>query len=121
MTTTTTKNHGNHGLGKDYHSMTPMLISISILFLITQPPYRYIMYRIISDGDHSVDFMAKWSLLHSFCRFLNFVNNVANFFCYCISGKKFKSELVAMVRGWFSYCKNHVTQRNSSATISTVA
>ena len=120
MTTTTTTNHGNHGLGKEHHSMTPMLISISILFLITQPPYRYIMYR-ISEGDHSVDFMAKWSLLYSFCRFLNFVNNVANFFCYCISGKKFKSELVAMVRGWFNYCRNHSIQRNSSATISTVA
>ena len=120
MTTTTTTNHGNHGLGKENQSMTPMLISISILFLITQPPYRYIMYR-ISDGDHSVDFMAKLSLLDSFCRFLNFVNNVANFFCYCISGKKFKSELVAMVRGWFNYCRNHAIQKNSCATISTIA
>ena len=119
-TTTTIPNHGNHGLGKDNHSMTPMLISISILFLITQPPYRYIMSR-ISDGDHSVHFMAKLSLLNSFCRFLNFVNNVANFFCYCISGKKFKSELVAMVRGWFNYCRNHAIQRNSCVTISTIA
>ena len=122
MTTTMTTKHDNHGSAEDSQSMTPMLISISILFLITQTPYlisNNIMYG-IKEGDHSDDFMAKLYLLESFCRFLTFVNNVANFFCYCISGKKFKSELVTMVRGWFNCYRNHAIQRNSCVTISTV-
>ena len=106
---TTTTNHGNHGASaEDSQFLTPMLISISILFLITQTPYlisNNIMYR-INVEDRSEDYMAKLYLVESFCRFLTFVNNVANFFCYCISGKKFKSELVIMVRGWFKCCRN---------------
>ena len=115
-----TTSHGNYGSAEDSDSMTPMLISISILFLITQTPYlitNNIIYRMNVD-DHSEDYMAKIYLFDTFCRFLTFVNNVANFFCYCISGKKFKSELVTMVKGWFNCYRNQT--RNSSVTISTV-
>ena len=121
----TTTNHGNHsGSAEDSQSLTHMLISISILFLITQTPYlitNNIMYR-INVEDHSQDYMAKLYLVESFCRFMTFVNNVANFFCYCISGKKFKSELVIMVRGWFTCCRNcAMDDRNPCVTVSTVA
>ena len=118
-----TTSHGNRSSSEDSESMTLMLISISILFLITQTPYlitNNIMYRINVDN-HSEDYMAKYYLFETFCRFLTFVNNVANFFCYCISGKKFKSELVAMVKGSFNCHRNHTGERNSRVTISTVA
>ena len=117
MTATTSK-----GSVDDSESMTSMLISISILFLITQTPYlitNHIVFGLNVD-DYSEDYMAKFYLLELGCRFLTFINNVANFFCYCISGKKFKSELGTMVKGWFNRNKSQRTERNSSVTISTV-
>ena len=51
--------------------------------------------------DGSLEYEARFYLLETVTRLLTFVNNVANFFCYCFSGKRFKSELVAMVKEWF--------------------
>ena len=86
----------------DSQSMTAMLISISVLFSVTQTPFvitNYIDKR-LDYSTLSSEYEYGFCLLETFTRLLKFVNNVANFFCYCISGKKFKSELVAMVKGW---------------------
>ena len=39
-------------------------------------------------------------MLETVLRLFLYLNHAANFFCYCISGKRFKSELIAMVKGW---------------------
>ena len=86
----------------DSQSMTAMLISISLLFLATQTPFlitNYI-YRRLDYSTLSSEYEYGYYLLETFTRLLKFVNNVANFFCYCISGKRFKSELFTMVKGW---------------------
>ena len=98
----------------DSQSMTAMLISISILFLVKQTPYiitNHIGFRLNYDS-LSPEYEHGFYLLQTFTRLLKFVNNVANFFCYCISGKRFKFELVAMVRGWFRM-RGSLLERNS--------
>ena len=104
----------------DSQSMTAMLISISVLFLVTQTPFvitNYIDKRL----DYSIlssEYEYGFYLLETFTRLLKFVNNVANFFCYCISGKRFKSELVVMVKEWLRI-KDSPTERNSSLSTNT--
>ena len=115
-------NQVSNSSSDDTHGMTAMLISISILFLITQTPYlitNNISYT-IAEAEHSPEFLAKYYLLETYFRFLTFVNNVANFLCYCISGRKFKSELVTMLKEWFHCSGKTKVDRGSCITISTV-
>ena len=105
----------------DSQSMTATLISISVLFLVTQTPFvitNYIDKRL----DYSIlssEYEYGFYLLETFTRLLKFVNNVANFFCYCISGIRFKSELVVMLKGWLRI-KDSPTERNSSLSTNTI-
>ena len=106
----------------DSQSMTAMLISISVLFLVTQTPF--IVTNIIESrmnyANYSLEYIAGFYLLETAFRLLKFVNHAANFFCYCISGKRFKSELVAMVKDWLRV-KNSPAERNSSiSTVTTI-
>ena len=77
-----------------------MLISISILFLITQAPH--IITTIIGNKTNfdngSIEFEAGYYLLETVTKLLTYVNNVSNFFCYCISGKQFRHEVISMLR-----------------------
>ena len=104
----------------DSQSMTAMLISISLLFLVTQTPFlitNYIEKR--HDYDTiSLEYEYGYYLLETFTRLLKFVNNVANFFCYCVSGKMFKSELIAMMKEWLRV-KDAPAEMNSSVTTTT--
>ena len=115
---TLTANHN----ADDSHSMTTMLISISILFLVTQTPFlitNYIEKRMDYDTV-SEEYEQKFYLLETVFRLLTFVNNVANFFCYCISGEKFRTELKAMVNEWM-VIKSSSRQNNiRRSTLSTV-
>ena len=84
----------------DSNSMSAMLVSISALFLLTQTPL--VVTTIIEKGlDHesvSQEYIQRFYIVEAVFRILQFVNNVANFFCYCISGRKFRQELLSIVR-----------------------
>ena len=97
----------------DSQSMTAMLMSISVLFLVTQTPViiTNLIERRLNYNNLSLEYQYGYYLLETFTRLLKFVNNVANFFCYCTSGKKFKSELVTMVKGWL-WVKDSPAERN---------
>ena len=70
--------------------------------------------------DLSLEYQVGYSLLETFTRLLKFINNVANFFCYCISGKSFKSELVTMVKGWFRVKDSPAENNSSLSTVTTM-
>ena len=103
----------NQSTDDSQSSMTAMLISISALFLVTQTPYiiTNLIERCLNYDDLSLEYQYGYYLLETFTRLLKFVNNVANFFCYCISGKRFKSELISMVKGWLRV-KDSPMERN---------
>ena len=108
---TQTANHS----ADDSQSMTAMLISISVLFLVTQTPFLItnLIERRMNYDDITPEYEAGYSLLETFTELLKYINNVANFLCYCISGKRFKSELVSMVKGWLRV-KDSPAARNFS-------
>ena len=95
--------------------MTAMLISISVLFLLTQTPFiiTNLIERRMNYDDYSPEYAAGFYLLESAFRLFLYLNHAANFFCYCISGKRFKSELIAMVKGWLRVKDSHA-ERNST-------
>ena len=102
--------------------MTAMLISISVLFLVTQTPYiiTNLIERRLNYDDITPEHVAGFYLLETFTRLLKFVNNVANFFCYCISGKRFKSELVAMVKDCLSLKESSIERNSSLPTVTSI-
>ena len=86
--------------------MTAMLISISLLFFITQTPavVTSILRNSLRNQQRSVKYLMTFNVVDSVCRLLRWLNNVLNFFCYCISGTRFREELMLMLKG-VKYCK----------------
>ena len=72
----------NQSADDSQSSMTAMLISISVLFLVTQMPYiiTTLIERRMGYDDLSLEYKHGYYLLETFTRLLKFVNNVANFF-----------------------------------------
>ena len=84
----------------DAESLTAMLISISLLFLVTQVPAIVvgIVRRRTQDVPRSVNFQYRYYLIDGICKLLKWVNHALNFVCFCIAGRRFREEVVAMVR-----------------------
>ena len=111
----------------DSNSMSAMLVSISALFLLTQTPF--VVTTIIEKGlDHesvSQEYIQRFYIVEAVFRILQFVNNVANFFCYCISGRKFRQELLSIVwcdilgKGMRTEVNEHVASVTSRVTLNT--
>ena len=87
----------------DSQSLTAMLISISVLFLMTQVPTFaiIILKRNLRSGTHSEEYIYRFLIIDGVFRLLKWTNHAVNFFCYCVSGKRFREELVVMVTGRF--------------------
>ena len=88
---------------KEAESMTAMLINISLLFLVTQVPAIVVamVKRRIRDVPRSEEFLIRFYVVDGICKLLKWVNHAVNFVCYCIAGRRFREELVAMVRQCF--------------------
>ena len=80
-------------------SMTAMLLSISILFLVTQTPHfiTTLIESNMSYDNYTMEYMASFFIIETVAKLLTYVNNVVNFFCYCISGKYFRNELALIL------------------------
>ena len=83
----------------DSQSMTAMLVGISVLFLVTQVPAVVIsiIKRNLSTAKHNKEYLYVFLVIDTIFRLFKWTNHAVNFFCYCISGKRFREELVAMV------------------------
>ena len=74
----------------------------------------------INYDKYSQEYIHGFYVVETTFRVLQFVNNVANFFCYCISGRRFRTELVVMVKGWFGI-KETQQDSNLSRSFSTIS
>ena len=115
MTNTVRKN-------EDSQSMSLMLISISVLFIVTQAPFIISSHieKNMDYKDFSPEYIVGYWVMETTLRLLTFVNNVANFFCYCISGKRFREEFVEMLREWTILKRIKEERTVSLQTVSTV-
>ena len=97
------KRMSNEIKSNDSQSMTAMLIGISVLFLVTQVPAVVvsIIKRNVSNETYSKEYLSIFLVIDTIFRLFKWSNHAVNFFCYCVSGKRFREELVAMVSGRF--------------------
>lgn len=83
------------------HAMTATLILISLLFLVSTSPYLIIKLFEFRGASFLVGksriFLAKYKIWRSVALLFHYVNNVANIFCYWISGSLFRRELKALL------------------------
>ena len=118
-------NSSSNTVAKDSQSMTAMLISISLLFFITQTPavVTSIQRSSLRNQQRSVEYLMIFNVVDSVCRLLRWLNNVLYFFCYCISGTRFREELVLLLKGVTCCKSNRLSQNDSSksqVTVSTI-
>ena len=93
------KRMSNEIKSNDSQFMTAMLIGISVLFLVTQVPAVVvsIIKRNVSNETHSKEYLYVFLVIDTIFRLFKWTNHTVNFFCYCVSGKRFREELVAVV------------------------
>ena len=113
------KRMSNDVKSNDSQSMTAMLIGISVLFLVTQIPAVVIsiVKRNLNTELHSREYFYTFLVIDTIFRLLKWTNHAVNFFCYCVSGKRFREELVAMVAGRFKRkreCDGSVVTKTSN-------
>ena len=74
--------------------ITVMLLLVSFLYLILiGPGFIHFVYWLVVPPDRDPLTFANFNLSYNVCQKLFFTNNSVNFFLYCISGKKFRSDL----------------------------
>ncbi|ELU02369.1 hypothetical protein CAPTEDRAFT_205919 [Capitella teleta] len=93
-------------------SMTAILISVSITFLVfTLPITIHLIQYNNAFYDMATQLEVAQSQVHwAVVNIVYYLNNSTNFFLYCISGPRFRREFLALI------CKNRV-QPNSQATV----
>jgi len=77
-----------------------LLVTFALLFF-TLPQYtRYIVYLFVSYKENALTY-AFFVLIWNITNKLYYTNSAVNFFLYCISGTKFKSDLKSLFQGKF--------------------
>ena len=93
-----------------HRRLTIMLLCISFTFLITSAPnviHTIIRYKVHTEKG-SYENAAKIILGNTISSIFLYMMHSINFFLYSISGRKFRQELVEMLRGW--QCGNPTCQ-----------
>ena len=74
-----------------------LLVAFSFFVLVT-PLYAFNLYSMVFDYTKTPERFAGFYLFYNIIHKLYFTNNGINFFLYVISGTKFRSDLVSMLR-----------------------
>ena len=100
---------------KKASSMNAMFLSVSIVFLILLTPailhYATSAYWVKTPGQQATS-----TLITAIFETLSYANHSVNFFVYCLTGKRFRREFLALLR----FKKRHQVQ-GASATATCVS
>ena len=110
------KQMSNDVKSDDSQSMTAMLISISVLFLVTQVSAVVVTILKQNLGKVTKEYLRGFAVTETVFRLMKWSNHGLNFVCYCICGKRFRKELCAMLKGWFKRIGNVYAGTKTSAT-----
>ena len=101
--------YSEHSFSRDSSDIRPMssrdrnavvtlfLVSFAFLLLVT-PHFVHIATFSMPDGPSKLSDHAEYTLFFQISRLLYSFNNSCNFFLYCLSGAKFRSEVVRLFR-----------------------
>ena len=79
--------------------ITIMLLLVSFLYLILiGPGFIHFLNWLVVPPDRDPLTYANFTLSYNVCQKLFFTNNSINFFLYCISGQKFRTDLFSIFR-----------------------
>ncbi|XP_074652944.1 FMRFamide peptide receptor frpr-18-like [Tubulanus polymorphus] len=99
---------GEKGGKRKVESVTIMLIATNVMFIVTTLPFSIYLNQV-----------EVWQLeMDVAFSLLSYANNGINFWIYCISGQKFRRELIAVLGRCCNCCRNKDNSSKSS-TIST--
>ena len=95
--------------------ITIMLLLVSFLYLILiGPGFIHFLYWLVVSPERDPFTYANFTLSHNICQKLFFTNNSINFLLYCISGQKFRSDLLSLFRCNIKRGKNRSESSDSS-------
>ena len=84
-----------HGNATKMTSMTAILIVVTFSFFLTTAPISiYLIQNDTMRGESTSNDGAKWVAFN----LLTYTNNTINFLLYCVSGSRFRRELISMFR-----------------------
>ena len=114
------KSSKNSGSGVKMTSMTSTLLLVSMVFLVTTAPGR--VYLVLRNdfwdvSTFSVERYALISLWYAVVLNLTYVNYSCNFFLYCITGPRFRRELLAMLGHALGHISSRVYPSEHSAQV----
>ncbi|CAH1796412.1 unnamed protein product [Owenia fusiformis] len=100
--------------------VTVMLLTVNFVFLFCTAPIVLLLQVFINDNatgavNESSD--AQLSLARAALTLLQYTNNSTNFICYCISGPRFRKELVYVLCGHRERNNPSISQGNSHHTV----
>ena len=101
----------------NYHDstrMTIMLLSISFTFLITTLPMNISSIAKIFWKLRNHKGLAQYTLLRTITTLLMYLNHSMNFVIYCVTGRKFRQQLLWMLCGRFPALSNWLTEPSHS-------
>ena len=104
-------------------SVTIMLLTLNFVFLLTTSPIViFLALKEVFKGDKSPQAMARYWMVYVIVGLLSYTNSALNFYMYCLSGAKFRRDLMSL------FCKNpppkkssKIPQSKSTTTITTVS
>ena len=100
-----------HGNATKMTSMTAILIVVTFTFFVTTAPISiYLIQNDTMRGESTSNDGVKWVAFN----LLTYTNNTINFLLYCVSGSRFRKELVSMFRR-----KNRVLPTSHDGTMGT--
>ena len=100
--------------------ITIMLLLVSFLYLILiGPGFIHFLYWLVVPPERDPFTYANFTLSYNICQKLFFTNNSINFFLYCISGPKFRNDLLSLFRCNTKRGKNRSESSDSSYNQST--
>ena len=86
----------NHGTDAKLTSMTAILFSISLVFLLTTAPVVWFINVHLKFYTGTTDSFSQMTLADAVVNLLFYTNFSHNFFLYCVSAPRFRRELVSM-------------------------
>ncbi|XP_033753651.1 growth hormone secretagogue receptor type 1-like [Pecten maximus] len=97
------------GTGEVSRKLTMMLLMVSFTFLLTTLPMNIILIMTKSWNEQNQQQKADFYLAKTVSELLMYLNHTINFFLYCISGRKFRRQILSLL------CRSVQNQNDDTA------
>ena len=92
------QSHPKPMTSRDRNAIVTLLLVSFTFLLLSSPHFAKVALLSMTNGTSTLSRQADYSLLFQVSRKLYFTNNACNFFLYCLSGTKFRNDVVRLFR-----------------------